>query len=74
MIIKRYEGDSSLTEIFFALGLVVCLCVRAYRTVLECIVENCVRECVRVYRMVHLKRKVEFMALKEQVNQILLKR
>lgn len=53
-----------MTEIFFALGLVVCLCVRAYRTVLECIIENCVRECVRVYRMVHLKRKVEFMALK----------
>ena len=49
MIIKRYEGDSSLTEIFFALGLVVCLCVRAYRTVLECIVDNNVEKLKLVF-------------------------
>ena len=48
MMIKRYEGDISLTEILFVLVLVVHLCVRAYRTVLE----TCVRECVRVEFMV----------------------
>ena len=48
MMIKRYEGDFSLTEIFLALVLVVYLCVRAYRTVLE----SPVRECVRVEFMV----------------------